>query len=331
MQQIELRKQKPNRKPLASISLDLDNQWSYMKTHGDSGWDKFPSYFDILIPRVMSILDQLNLRITFFIVGQDAALEKNRDALKLLTQRGHEVGNHSFHHEPWLHLYPKNRIEKDILEAEEQIFRITGKRPMGFRGPGFVWSPDLLDVLAENEYLYDASVLPTYFAPMARMYYFWRSNLTKDEKRQRKKIFGSLKDAIRPVKSYLWHLNSNRTLLEIPVTTMPIIKSPFHLSYLLYLSRFSSLLMFSYLKMALTLCRITHTLPSFLLHPLDFLSQHQVPELAFFPGMDLETSRKVEQFVKVIKIFSKHFILVNMSTQAKSILNHHDVKVRHLS
>jgi peptidoglycan-N-acetylglucosamine deacetylase len=25
-------------KPIASLSLDLDNKWSYMKTHGDPGW-----------------------------------------------------------------------------------------------------------------------------------------------------------------------------------------------------------------------------------------------------------------------------------------------------
>ncbi|MEW6003591.1 MAG: polysaccharide deacetylase family protein, partial [Nitrospirota bacterium] len=92
-------------KPLASISLDLDNQWSYMKTHGDSGWAAFPSYLDIFIPQILDILDRIDLKITFFIVGQDAALDKNGDVLKLLTERGHEAGNHSFHHEPWLHLY----------------------------------------------------------------------------------------------------------------------------------------------------------------------------------------------------------------------------------
>ena len=27
----------------ASLSLDLDNQWSYMKTHGDDGWESYPS------------------------------------------------------------------------------------------------------------------------------------------------------------------------------------------------------------------------------------------------------------------------------------------------
>ena len=59
-----------NNKPLCSLSLDLDNQWSYMKTHGDSGWEEFPSYLDILIPYLLDILEKLKLKITFFIVGQ---------------------------------------------------------------------------------------------------------------------------------------------------------------------------------------------------------------------------------------------------------------------
>jgi peptidoglycan/xylan/chitin deacetylase (PgdA/CDA1 family) len=110
-------------KPLASISLDLDNKWSYMKSHGDPGWEKFPSYFDIFIPRVLEVLDSWNLKITFFIVGQDAALDKNRDVLKLITRKGHEVGNHSFHHDPWLHLYSKDQIKKEISKAEDYIFQ----------------------------------------------------------------------------------------------------------------------------------------------------------------------------------------------------------------
>ena len=69
-------------KPLASISLDLDNKWSYMKTHGDKGWESYPTYFDIFIPHVLDILDSLQLKITFFIVGQDAALEKNSEYLR---------------------------------------------------------------------------------------------------------------------------------------------------------------------------------------------------------------------------------------------------------
>jgi peptidoglycan-N-acetylglucosamine deacetylase len=314
-------------KPLASISLDLDNQWSYMKTHGEPGWESFPSYLNIFVPHVLDLLDRLNLKITFFVVGQDAALDKNKNVLKLLTERGHEVGNHSFHHEPWLHLYDQDQIRKEILETEDRIIRVTGQKPMGFRGPGFSWSSDLFKVLLENNYIYDASTLPTYIGPLARMYYFWTSSFTKEEKSQRNGLFGGFRDGFKPVKPYLWGLDSNEKLLEIPVTSIPIIKTPFHLSYLLYLSRFSWKLMSSYLTVALTLCRATGTQPSFLLHPLDLLGGDQVPELRFFPGMDLPSQRKIEIFEKVLKELAQHFTLANMSTHAKSILKRNDLKV----
>ena len=64
------------KKPLLSLSLDLDNQWSYMKIHGDEGWETYPSYFDIFVPHVLDILDRWRLSITFFIVGLDAMKEK---------------------------------------------------------------------------------------------------------------------------------------------------------------------------------------------------------------------------------------------------------------
>ena len=43
-------------KPAASLSLDLDNQWSYMKTHGDPGWESLPSYLALVVPRVLDFL-----------------------------------------------------------------------------------------------------------------------------------------------------------------------------------------------------------------------------------------------------------------------------------
>ena len=136
-------------KPLASLSLDLDNQWSYMKTHGDPGWESFPSYFDILIPRVLHFLQEWNLTITFFIVGQDAVFDKNREALGAIAAAGHEIGNHSFHHQPWLHLYTEQQIEDELARTEEYLERVTGQRPLGFRGPGFSLSTATLQVLGD--------------------------------------------------------------------------------------------------------------------------------------------------------------------------------------
>ena len=101
-----------------------------MKTHGDAGWEAFPSYLDLVVPRVLDFLQARGLTITVFIVGQDAALDKNRAALRAIATAGHEIGNHSFHHEPWLSLYSDEQIETELLQAEEAIEhrRLAGGR-----------------------------------------------------------------------------------------------------------------------------------------------------------------------------------------------------------
>jgi hypothetical protein len=268
---------------MASISLDLDDQWSYMKVHGDEGWDKFPSYLDVVLPITLDVLDKLDIRITFFIVGQDAAIEKNHAVLKSIVDRGHEVANHSFHHESWLKTYSKEKIEAEIIHAEEAILKATGKRTNMFRGPGFSWSNDLLEVLEKRNYIFDASLLPTYISPLMRKYYFWKSNLSKEEKESRKELFGSFKESFYPLKPYTWRFKNKKTLLEIPVTTMPVFKIPFHQSYLLFISNISTGLMKFYLRFAIMMCKVTRTQPSYLLHPLDLIGKDVVPELAFFP------------------------------------------------
>ena len=325
------KKANPNgSKPAASVSLDLDNLWSYMKVHGDQGWEEFPSYLDDFVPKVLDALDGLKLKITFMIVGQDAALEKNWESLRMLTDRDHEIGNHSFHHEPWLHLYSQEKIKQELLLAEEKITQTTGQKPVGFRGPGYSWSRNLIEILAENDYLYDASSLPTYIGPLARFYYFWKADLSEDEKGTRNNLFGTLKDGTKPVKPYLWRLAAGGTLLEIPVTTIPVIRTPFHLSYLLYLSRLSPALATAYLKLAIRVCQLTGTEPSFLLHPLDLLSGEEIPELAFFPGMDLVSEKKIEVFSRTLGTLSNHFELVTMSAHAKSILEGKRLRERDL-
>lgn len=317
-------------KPLASISLDLDNQWSYMKIHGDEGWDKYPSYFDIFVPHVLNVLDELNLKITFFIVGKDTESEENNKYLRMITERGHEVGNHSYHHESWLQTYSPEKIEKEIREAEEAIERVTGQRTTGFRGPGFSWSKDLLKVLESRGYKFDASTLPTYLGPLARMYYFKKSDLSKEEKKARKELFGKFSEGFRKLKPYKWDLGEGKSITEIPVTTMPIFKLPFHLSYLIYLGNISMPIMKLYLNTAIRMCKITKTPLSFLLHPLDLIGGDQISDLAFFPGMNVSSTKKIDIFKKVIQTLSAHYQIMNMSTHADYIEVNNRMRIKHI-
>jgi len=286
-----------------------------MKTHGDAGWESYPSYLDILVPRVLDFLRARNLTITFFIVGRDAALEKNGPAIAAIASDGHEIASHSFRHEPWLHLYSEEETESELAAAEEAIESATGRKPLGFRGPGFSLSDATLRVLARRGYLYDASTLPTFLGPLARAYYFMTAKLSRDELRQREALFGSLREGLRPITTYSWHTEDG-DLIEIPVTTMPLFRFPIHASYVVYLSTFSRAMALAYFGAALGFCRAGRMHPSILLHPLDFLGCEDVKELSFFPGMSLPGKQKIEVIGRMVDQLASRFSIVTMQQHA---------------
>jgi peptidoglycan/xylan/chitin deacetylase (PgdA/CDA1 family) len=301
----------PKSKPLATLSLDLDNQWSYLKTHGDPGWEALPSYFDRLTPRVLDFLAERGLCITVFVVGQDAALEQNHAALRAIAAAGHEIGNHSFRHEPWLHLYSSDELETEIVSAETAIKQVVGRRPTGFRGPGFSCSPAVLELLARRSYRYDASSFPSFLGPLARAYYFFTARLSSQERQERKLLFGRFSEGFKPLRPH-WLTPGGQRLLEIPVTTMPFVKTPIHVSYVLYLSRFSPALARWYFRLALQLCGTVGVAPSILLHPLDFLGCDDGVGLEFFPAMDLAAERKLAVISDCLRELTGRFEVVGL-------------------
>ncbi len=307
-----------NQKPLASISMDLDNKWSYLKTQGGDGWRGFPSYLDYAVPRILKFLHRRNLKITVFVIGQDAVLEKNHQPIRQIAAAGHELGNHSFNHEPWLHLYSPEEIAAELERTEAAIHSLTGQRTIGFRGPGFSFSDDVLDQLVQRGYQYDATRFPTYLGPLARLYTFFKSRLTREQKEERKSLFGTWTDGFGTLHPHLLG-NQQGSILEIPVTTMPIVKAPIHGSYVLYLAGYSKALAKAYFWMAMKLCRLFKVEPSLLLHPLDFLGCDDEPELSFFPAMNQQSADKIEIMSECIKMLARNFEPVTMEQHARSV------------
>ena len=110
------------------------------------------------------------------------------------------------------------------------------------------------------------------------------SNLEGSEREQRARLFGRWSDGRRPNRPYRWKLEEpaeasagRLDLIELPVTTYPLLRTPIHLSYLIWLRRFGSAAPFLYFRGALRLCRLLRVEPSFLLHPLDFLGPTKLP------------------------------------------------------
>ena len=284
---------------VGALSLDLDNKWSYLKTRGDENWRDYPSYLSDVVPLFLEFLGERELEITVFVVGKDAELPGHESLLQEIADAGHEIGNHSYRHEPWLHRYHDDEVEDEIQRSTETIQKATGIRPIGFRGPGYSVTESVFESLVRHGYTYDATTLPTWIGPLARAYYFRTTGLTAADRRQRDALFGRWSDGFKPNRPYLRAVNGTK-LLEIPVTTMPLLKVPIHVSYLHQLAGVSERLADVYLESALRLCRIAGYAPSVLLHPPDFLGAGDAEELEFFPAMAQDGEAKRQRLARLL-------------------------------
>lgn len=306
-------------KPPATLSLDLDNQWAYLRGHNTPGWQEFPSYLDLVVPRILEFLEEHSLTITFFIVGQDAELDKNRELLRSISDSGHEIANHSFGHDAALHLYSPQQIQDELSRAEACIERATGVRPVGFRGPSFCLSDVTLTELVRRGYQYDATTLPTFIGPLARAYLFMKVNMPREERRKRRRILGGrMSEGLRPLKPYRWQTDEG-SLLEIPVTTMPGVRAPIHATYLQWLGQFSNRAARMYFDAGMKLCRVTETAPSVLLHPTDFLGSDDPISSSFLPAMGATREEKLGLLDQVMRKFRSEFEVMPLGHYAERI------------
>ena len=310
--------------PLASLSLDLDDKWAYLRTHGAAEWEEYPTYLPEVVPRIVDFLGERDLRLTAFVVGRDAERASARRPLEALVDAGHEIGNHSYNHYPWLKTLPLGEIEREVREAETPLEDLAGRRCAGFRAPGFSSSPELHRILAERGYAYDASSLPTFLGPLARAYCAVTSmrrsrkpaaDGSTDGPTHQKDLFGSWRDGLAPLTAHEVRAGDDR-LVEVPVTSMPVLRLPFHMTYLLYLRQTAGPVWRPYLRTALALCRLRGVRPSMLLHPLDFLGAEDEPELSFFPGMKLPRAEKLAVVVGTLDALASAYRLAPLAETA---------------
>ncbi|MGB7329366.1 MAG: polysaccharide deacetylase family protein, partial [Rubripirellula sp.] len=164
-------------RPLASLSLDLDNKWAYLRAAGRPDWAQRPGYLPLVVDRMVDVLGELDLPLTVFVVGRDLAgvcdgddaAEGTNEAAAIngfSKLKAWEPANHSLNHLPWMHTMDAAEIAAEIETTHRRIVAATGRAPMGFRGPGFSCPDEVLRVLANNHYVYDASIFPTSIAPI---------------------------------------------------------------------------------------------------------------------------------------------------------------------
>lgn len=84
------------------------------------------------IDKILEILKNNNVKITFFVVGD--WVDKYPEAVKKMSEAGHEIASHSNTHPKVANLSYEENI-KEIEESVEKIEKITGKKSNLYRPP----------------------------------------------------------------------------------------------------------------------------------------------------------------------------------------------------
>jgi peptidoglycan-N-acetylglucosamine deacetylase len=83
-------------------------------------------------PELLDVLDQHQAHATFFQIGKH--VERLPEITRLVIERGHEIGNHSYSHSP-LYLRHVQFICDELYLAQRAIHDATGFVPQYFRAP----------------------------------------------------------------------------------------------------------------------------------------------------------------------------------------------------
>jgi polysaccharide deacetylase family protein (PEP-CTERM system associated) len=125
-------------------------------------WYRFESRLEKNAIRTLDLLDESDTKATFFVTGYVA--EKKPDIVREVVRRGHEIASQGYCLKNVRQMSPAE-FREDLRRAQSALQEVIGVRIVGNRcarplvSPNDLWA---LDVLAEEGYVYDSSLLPVF-------------------------------------------------------------------------------------------------------------------------------------------------------------------------
>jgi polysaccharide deacetylase family protein (PEP-CTERM system associated) len=147
------------------LTVNLEDYFhvaAYGKLIQRKQWYRFETRFERNTLRVLDLLDRFNVKATFFVLGWVA--DQRPDLVREVARRGHEIASKGYFHRAICHMTP-DEFREDLAKTASAIERAIGVEPLGFRAAeGWIRPSDLwaLDILAQEGYAYDSSILPIF-------------------------------------------------------------------------------------------------------------------------------------------------------------------------
>jgi peptidoglycan/xylan/chitin deacetylase (PgdA/CDA1 family) len=145
-----------------AITFDMDSDSLIHLEHPADGISRVSALSmlrygpEVGVPRILETYKQLDIQQTFFVPAW--CIENYPSVVKAMIDGGHEVGHHGYLHE---NPVAESRAEQRywLKRGIKIIENITGQRPRGWRAPLYNFSDHSADLLVEEGFIYDASLM----------------------------------------------------------------------------------------------------------------------------------------------------------------------------
>lgn len=140
------------------LTFDIE-EWGLAKVGGYGSADKYAEY-ERYLNMILDALDEHDIKGTFFctgLMGSDFP-----QVVRLINDRGHEVGCHSFKH-TWLNKMTASEVDEDTRISVNTLEQCIGKKIKSYRAPAFSIGDSnkyVFDILMRNGITRDASIYP---------------------------------------------------------------------------------------------------------------------------------------------------------------------------
>jgi polysaccharide deacetylase family protein (PEP-CTERM system associated) len=148
---------------LNALTIDIEDYFqvtAFERRVKREDWDRYPLRVVENTSRLLGILDEYDVKATFFVLGWVA--ERCPFLVKEIDARGHEVACHGYDHRR-VCTQARHEFRSDIRKSKALLENIIGSAVRGYRAPSYSISMDSLwayDELTSAGFRYDSSVFP---------------------------------------------------------------------------------------------------------------------------------------------------------------------------